>query len=133
MDKEKALERLSALESEAAELRKIIETPEIKRPSPEEVFSEITAGLVIHLYENYPNSVFFMKEGLAFFELDFKNNYLWCRPDKVWDVLYSSIGENNNATQSFIKNQVEQRYKLKGFTPHLQPCVNSRRWNNVTN
>ncbi len=117
MDKEKALERLSALESEAKELRKIIEAPEVKKTPPEEVFSEITTNLVVCKYENYPDSVFFLKDGLVFFELDSKRKYLWCRYDKVWNALSVALDGKVNTIQDFITNQVEQRYKLKGFTP----------------
>ena len=68
MNKNEMLERLDALEKEAAEMRKKLNEPEI---SKEQRFLELLNGCTIKIdKEEYPNSVFYVKGGKIFFEIE---------------------------------------------------------------
>ena len=114
MTKQQAIQRKSEIEKELPELDKIINAPDI---TPEERFWQIMNGCVIYEEKENTNSVFYMKEGKVFFELEC--SILWCRYDSVWSVFESEYSMSYNNIQSFIKNQVENRFKMQGVTPAM--------------
>lgn len=118
MNKEQALQRLTAIEKEAKELRKIIEQPEEKKPTPEEVFWKLCDGLEVKIDKDIsPNRIFFFKGDSFFFEWNTETRTLWCSYKNVWSVLEMTISTEYNEVQGFIKKQVEEHFKCNGVTP----------------
>ena len=117
MNKQQAQQALNALNQRKSELEAIINAPEI---TPEQRLLQLFEGCVIHFDEQYPESVFFMKDGEIYFELDAKNNYIWCRYNYVWQLFETEFDLNSNQIRDLIKGQVEQRFKMRGVTPFWQ-------------
>lgn len=65
----------------------------------------------------YPTSIFFFKEDGFWMEYDWENKDLWCRWEGFWEVLEEENGWEYYEVQAFIENQVEEHFKVKGFTP----------------
>ena len=70
---------------------------------------------------NYPDSIFYHKNGNIYFELDLKNNYLWCDYDMVWNVFSNNNELDYSETQCVIKNMVEQYTNWGSVTPCTTP------------
>ena len=109
MNKQQAQQELDALNQRKSELEAIINATEI---TAEQRLLQMFEGCVIHFDDEYPDSVFFMKEGEVWFELDAKNNYLWCRWKYVWQVFETQFDLNYNQIRDLIKGTVEQRFKM---------------------
>ena len=67
--------------------------------------------------KHYPNRVFFFKGDIIWMEYDWENKDLWCRWEGFWEVLEEENGWEYYEVQAFIENQVEEHFKVKGFTP----------------
>ena len=67
--------------------------------------------------KRYPNQVFFFKEDVFWMEYNWKNGYFGCRYEDFWEVLEREYHWGYDEVERFIKNQVEQHFKLKGVTP----------------
>jgi len=90
--------------------------------SPEQRFEEIINGLVIKIDKGkYPNSIFFFKNDKCLFELE--NSTLWCSFSNVWSIFSEENNMNYDATQEFIKIQMEKHFKMKDVTP-ISPKYN---------
>lgn len=115
MTKQEAINRIPELEKELAELKTIASAPDI---TPEERFWQLMNGCTIYTEKESPDSIFFMKDGEVWFELE--NSTLWCRWSRVWSVFENPpYNMNYNSIQSLIKDQVEERFKMKGITAYL--------------
>lgn len=92
-----------------------------KKEEMEKEFLNLWNGCTLKFdFEKYSQSIFLMKDGKYFFEQDFKRNYLWCSYNNVWSIFESKYGLEYNEIQSFIRDMVEQHFKLGGLTPYLQ-------------
>lgn len=54
--------------------------------------------------------------GECLFEVDWKNNYLWCDYDKIWTYLNDNYSNNSGDIQKFIKDRLEYT-KINTLTP----------------
>lgn len=116
MNKEQALGRLTAIEKEAAALRKIIETPE--RVSKEERFKQLVEGWEYKVdLHKFPTSIFYFKGNKFLMEYDFKSQFCRMNSPAVWEILQSEYLMEDHLTQAFIKKQLEKHFNLKGVTP----------------
>jgi hypothetical protein len=103
-------------DSVAEHLISMLPNPEEeKKPSPEQRFIEIIKGLVIDKDEEYSNSTFYFKDEKYFFELE--KDTLWCSYDNVWSIFYKEYQMDYYSVQAFLRNQVEEHFKMKGVTP----------------
>ena len=53
-------------------------------------------------------------------EYDKKNGYFWVDYDKIWSVLESKYGLNDQEISELIKGMVEEHLKLEGVTPWMK-------------
>jgi hypothetical protein len=51
--------------------------------------------------------------------LELENSTLWVADAEIWQVFEVEFGMNYGKIQSFIKDQVEQHFKMTGVTPGL--------------
>lgn len=115
MDKQQALNRLTSLENEAKELRKIIETPEAPtKPTAEEYLMDILSQCTGKAYKN--KIVWNIGEQWVF-EQDLKNERLWCYSYKVWKVLETDYTLNYQQIQALQRNVVGEALNCRSFTP----------------
>jgi hypothetical protein len=100
-------QKIAELKAQIAELEKI---------TPEQRFLELIDGMTIKIdKDNYPDSTFFFKGDTCYLELE--NSTLWVTDAEIWQVFELEFGMNYGKIQSFIKDQVEQHFKMTGVTP----------------
>jgi len=100
----------------------IINFIKIDNKEMEDFFKPFLTDLMIIIKPEFPNSVFYKKDGEVIFELyqDSENKekrYFYVDYYKIWSVFYNKFNLNYNETQSFIKGQVEDTLKLGSVTP----------------
>jgi hypothetical protein len=125
MNKQQALERLTSLENEAKELRKIIEEPEIIKPTKEQRFWSLINGITLRVdLDKYSSSIFFFKDDSCVIEYNTKSGYLWLSYKDIWSIFEKEYHLKYDEVRSFIKNQVEEHFKCKGVTPKFYDTFN---------
>ena len=97
-----------------------------KERQMEDLFLHLCEGLEIREDRNrYPNSIFLMKNGEVWFEIEKeqneKNGKFWCSFEKYWSVFEKKLRLNYTEIQSFTKDMVERHFKLSGLTPNIAP------------
>src|SRR5690606_26755031 len=116
MNKQQALDRLAAIESEVKELRKIIETPD--KPTAKDwlinFLNENSGKFTMKLGED--RIVYFL-DGQWIFDLDLKNKYLWCYYYKIWEVFYNEYSMGCNDVHELMKDVVLKPLNCEGFIP----------------
>ena len=80
----------------------------------------------------YPTSIFFFKEDSFWMEYDWENGDLWCRGEGLWQVLERKNNWKRSEVQAFIKDQVEQHFKVKGVTPVCRLAYMGAWWNSIS-
>ena len=66
--------------------------------------------------EEYPDIIFFMKDGEVIFDYDKKNGDVGISYDKIWSFLESFFGLEYREIQDLTKEWVEEHYKLRVVT-----------------
>ena len=74
-------------------------------------------GLEEYKDDKFPNSIFYLKYGEIYFELDVDNNILYCSYTLVWNVFSEQNKYNYGETQRVIKNMVERHTNWGSITP----------------
>ena len=117
INKQEALERLTALEAEAKKLRTVIGSEPKK--SKEERFWELIlrTDSVKMCKETYPNSIFGFRGEDFLWEYDSENRHLWLSYRLIWSVLEDEYSLQHHDIQAYIKTEVEQRFKTQAVTP----------------
>jgi hypothetical protein len=62
--------------------------------------------------EEYPDYIFFMKDGEVVFEYNKKNGYVGISYDKIWSFLDNFFGLEYEEIRDLTKVWVEEHYKL---------------------
>jgi quinol monooxygenase YgiN len=111
------------IEEKIQELEKQIESlkKESQKEEMEQWFKSLLNGLEIEINDDYPNSVFYKKNGNIFFELyqDSEKTHFYCDYNLIWSVFNNKYNLNHDETQAFIKDMVEQHLKLGVVTPKV--------------
>lgn len=80
-------------------------------------------GCTVDLNVDFPDSIFYKKDGEVIFEIkkfNFeKTSYFLVDYDKIWSAFDNKLNLNFDDTQSFIKNVVEDALKLESVKPHF--------------
>ena len=81
-------------------------------------FDELFNDLEIITLGEYPDSIFFIKNGGdIYMEQDYKNEKLYCSYNKIWSFFEENLSLGYQETSDLIKVMVEQQLKEKVFTP----------------
>ena len=99
--------------------------------TPEEFFLYMIDGIKIKEQTEYPDSVFWEKNGEILFEKKLKNKILYVKYYTIWSVFEKFFNFNYDETQRFIKEQVEEHLNWNGFTPYILSTKYSFKWNNI--
>ena len=89
----------------------------------------IFQGLKEYKDDRYPNSIFYLKNGKIYFELE--KDGLWCDYNLVWYVFSNQNDLNYNETQRVIKNVVERYTNWGSITPVFGGMKTERRWKDI--
>jgi hypothetical protein len=74
-------------------------------------------GLEEYKDERYPNSIYYLKYGEIYFELDVEKHILYCSYTLVWNVFSEQSKYNYGETQRVIKGMVERHTNWGSITP----------------
>ena len=74
-------------------------------------------GLIQFEMDNYPNSLFYKRDDIILFELDLKNERLWCSYEHYWSFFEKEIGLNYDEIQELTRGMVGEHLNCKQFTP----------------
>jgi hypothetical protein len=83
--------------------------------------------------EEYPDYIFFMKDGKVVFEYNKNNGDVGVSYDKIWSFLESFFGLEYKEIQDLTKEWVEEHYKLGVTTTFRRMGRSLHRWRNITN
>lgn len=65
----------------------------------------------------YPGYIFYFKDDQCYFQYNKKTGNFHCNFNKVWLIFEKKYHMKHGDIQIFIKNMVEEHFKLKGLTP----------------
>jgi hypothetical protein len=100
-------QKIEELKAQIAELEKI---------TPEERFLELIDGMTVKIdKDKYPESTFFFNDDKCYLELE--NSTLFFRYTEVLKVFEVEFGMEHDEIPLFIKDQMEQHFKMRGVTP----------------
>ena len=75
-------------------------------------------------HPDYPNSIFYRKNGKVVMEQDKKTKRFWFSYSEIWSFFESFFSMEFKEIQGLLKIWLEEAFKLKGYTPqvaHPQP------------
>jgi len=75
--------------------------------------------------EEYPDYIFFMKNGKTIFDYNQKNGYVIISYVQIWSFLESFFGLEPEEVQDLTKEWVEEHYKLRVTTTTTRNLSNS--------
>ncbi len=81
--------------------------------------------------KKYPKSVFWVKNGEVIVEIQ-KSGYFWVS-QQIWRSISLMFSLEHTETRQFIKEWLEEHYKLGGLIPYLPNSVSLESWKNITN
>lgn len=116
MNKNAALARLTSLENEAKELRKVIEAPDAppKQTAEEWLLDFLSQPFIVKFTKDY---ITYYLGDQWIFQQDLKNDRLWCYYYKVWQVFEKEYSLKYEQIQALHKEEVGTALNCKGLTP----------------
>ena len=94
-----------------------------KEEEMEQFFLNCLNDCSILIKNEYPNSVFYIKDNVVWMEYESKNKYFYIRYHKIWSIFESKFGLDYASIQSFTQSMVEKHLKLSGVTTNF--CYNT--------
>ena len=67
--------------------------------------------------EEYPNIIFYRKDGVVVMEQDKENRHFWFSYEEIWSFFESFFGMEDEQIQEVLGYWLEETLKLKGYTP----------------
>ena len=71
-------------------------------------------------HPDYPNSIFFKRNGRVIMEQDKENKYFWFDYDEIWEYFRDIFGFGNNQTRIIFKHWLEETLKLEDYKPIIK-------------
>ena len=68
-------------------------------------------------HPNYPNSIFYRKNGKVVMEQDRKFKDFWFDYDEIWTFFESVFSMEYKEIEGLMKIWLEETFKLEGYTP----------------
>jgi hypothetical protein len=110
MTKSEIQTEIETLKSAISELEK-----KLVEKTREETFDEKFLGCESFTIANYPNSIFYRKNGKILFEIE--ESIIWCDYRDVWSVFEKTYSMKYAEIQSLITSRLETSFKMNGLTP----------------
>lgn len=108
-------EQFNKLMIEAEKLKSIINNQE---KTKEEMFFELIQGLTAKWdKEEYPDSIFYFKGDISWFEYNEETRYVWVRYHGFWEVFEEEYRLDYQDAKDFLKDMLEEYFKWEGVTP----------------
>jgi hypothetical protein len=74
--------------------------------------------LEIAKFKEYPNSIFFKKNGEIVMEQDKENKYFWFDYDQIWLFFEKFFDMEIKQIREVLRYWLEETLKLEGYRPH---------------
>jgi hypothetical protein len=68
-------------------------------------------------HPDYPNSIFYRKNGKVVMEQDKKNEIFWFDYEDIWSFFKSFFGMEHQEIQDVLRYWLDEAFKLGGYTP----------------
>jgi hypothetical protein len=68
--------------------------------------------------DEYPNSIFYKKNGVVVMEQNKKTKDFWFDYNEIWSIFERFFGMEYKEIQSFLRYWLEETLNLEGFTPN---------------
>ena len=68
-------------------------------------------------HPDYPDSIFYRKDGQVIMEIEKKNRYFCVDYDVIWSFFNKVFSMETDEIQRLMKTWLEETFNLKGFTP----------------
>ncbi len=104
-----------------------------KQVEMEKFFLDIMKGLKKSTTPDYPNSVFYRKNGKVYIEHDKTNRCVLLSYVLIWLVFYDRFGLNYNETQAFTQGMLAKHKELGGLTTDVPDKNPSACWQSIKN
>ena len=82
--------------------------------------------------DEYPNSIFYIKDKKVYMEQNLKSDYLWVDYYTIWVDLEGWFSLEYDEIQSIISKWVEESYNMRGVTPTESYSFSKIRWKSLT-
>ena len=78
-------------------------------------------------HPDYPDSIFYRKNGKVVMEQNKKNKYFWFSNHDIWSFFESFFGMKYQEIRDFLRYWLDKAFKIEGYTPlnkaaQAQPC-----------
>jgi hypothetical protein len=83
--------------------------------------------------DEYPDSLFFIKDKKVYMEQNFENWILYVEYDTIWSDLKNIFSLDYDEIKQIITEWVEDTYNLKGITPNFSKVLSVYRWKRLIN
>jgi hypothetical protein len=74
--------------------------------------------LKIVKFKEYPNSIFYKKDGEIVMEQDKENKYFWFDYDQIWSFFESFFDMGYQQIRDVLRHWLEETFKLEGYRPY---------------
>ena len=71
--------------------------------------------------KDYPNSIFFIKNGKVVMEQNKENKYFYFDYDDIWLFFESFFGMKDQQIREVLRYWLDGTLKLEGYTPLIKP------------
>jgi hypothetical protein len=68
-------------------------------------------------HPDYPNSIFYRKNGKVVMEQDKKNERFWFDYEDIWSFFKSFFGMEYQEIREVLRHWLDEDFKLRGYTP----------------
>ena len=81
---------------------------------------------------DYPNSIFYRKDGQVIMEINKKTKYFYVDYDTIWSFFEKVFSMEDGEIQRLMKTWLEETFNLKGFTPFFRAYYTEESWKRLS-
>jgi hypothetical protein len=82
--------------------------------------------------DEYPDSIFYIRDGEIYMEQDLENKNLWVDYDTIWKDLREWFSLEYEDIQQVITKWVGEAYNIRGLTPRCEANKSDGGWERLT-
>ena len=84
-------------------------------------------------HPDYPNSIFYRKNGNVVMEQDKKTKHFWFSYEYIWSFFESFFGMEYLEIRYVLRYWLEETFKLGGYTPSYKNFLRPISWRRLSN
>jgi hypothetical protein len=84
-------------------------------------------------HPDYPNSIFYRKNGKVVMEQRKENEIFWFDYKDIWSFFESFFGMEYQEIQDVLRYWLDEDFKLGGYTPFSYQMAPNTRWKRLSN